>query len=92
MNPDIFTYFRVFFAFTFVVGLIYISGWAARKWGLDKKLSGQHSGKRTLMIAETLYLDQRRKLVLIKTGNQEHVVLLGSTQELLIESRPASQP
>jgi len=41
-----------------------------------------------LQIGEVLHLDARRKLVLVQDGQTEHLILLGTTHELLVNSRP----
>lgn len=43
---------------------------------------------RRMEVAETLLLDARRRLVLVRADGREHLLLLGSA-ETLIESRPA---
>ena len=42
--------------------------------------------KRRLKILEVLPLDSRRRLVLLRRDNREHLVILGATGETLIES------
>lgn len=41
-----------------------------------------------LHITETLHIDARRKMVIINDGHAEHLILLGTTHELLVSSRP----
>ena len=41
---------------------------------------------RRLMVVEQVAIDQKRRLLLIRRDNVEHVVLTGGAQELLIES------
>lgn len=44
-----------------------------------------------LQVTETLQVDSRRKLIIVEDGTEEHVILLGTTQELLVSSRPVGQ-
>lgn len=44
-----------------------------------------------LQVTETLNIDTRRKLIIVEDGTEEHVILLGTTQELLVSSRPAAK-
>lgn len=44
-----------------------------------------------LRITETLQVDSRRKLLMVEDGVEEHLILLGTTQELLVSSRPMGQ-
>ena len=46
-------------------------------------------GPRRLEIAEVLPLDPRRRLVLVREGDREHLLLLGAGGETVVESRPA---
>ena len=50
----------------------------------------QHRKKR-LQIIETTPIDARRKLVLIKRDDQEHLLILGASTETVIESNIESQ-
>lgn len=43
-------------------------------------------GKRRLSIVESLPIDMKRRLVLIRRDNREHLVILGATGETVIES------
>ena len=79
-------YGRVIFAFLFVVALIYLVSAFARKYGLDKRLSGVKGAEKTLSITETLYLDPRRRIVVVRAGKKEHLLLLTPTRDLMIAS------
>lgn len=86
MESDAFTYLRAFFALAFVAGLIVLLAAVAKKTGLDRKLAGNQGADRKLSVSETLYLDPKRRLVLIKCDGREHLLLLGAAGDLLIES------
>ncbi len=85
---------RFIFAFTFVIGLICLMALFMRHSGRGKQLFGKSvfaaggEGGRTQMI-ETRYLDARRRLLLIRRDDREHLLLLADGRELLIESFPA---
>ena len=89
--PEWMMYVRALFAFLFVISLIYLSGALARKYGIDKRMSGAKGKEPTLSVIETLYLDPRRKLVRVKAGQKEHLLLLGPTGETLISSQDAQE-
>lgn len=82
---------RVFFAFGVVVMLIFAVAAIAKKLGLHNRLSGMQSTERRLKIVDVLAIDPRRRLVLIQRDGQEHLVLLGQQQDLLIESYEAKK-
>lgn len=87
-------YFRFFLALGFV--LLLIAGLAAlvRRSGFgDRVAAAQSSGERRLSLIEVRPLDAKRKLVLLRRDDREHLVLLGATGDLLIESDiPAPPP
>ena len=77
-------YLRFIGALIFVVGLILSLTWAMRRYG-PNTLGGGVGSKRRLSIIETLTLDAKHRLVLIRKDEREHLVLLGG-QAQVIES------
>lgn len=82
-------YFKFLLALCFVLGLIAALAWAARRFGLAGRLTPNSGKNRRLAIVEVMTLDARRKLVLLKCDRTEHLVLLGASQDLLLESAAA---
>ena len=77
-----------FFAALGVV-LLLIAGLAAlvRRSGLGDRLAvAKSNGPRRLDLIEVRPLDAKRKLVLLRRDDREHLVLLGNSSDLLIES------
>ena len=91
MDDPQLSYIRFLLALVLVLGLIALLAWAARRFGFAARSVGGLRGRRRLTIAEILPIDARRRLVLLKRDEVEHLVLLGPTQDLLIETIPASQ-
>lgn len=87
MDADLFTYARAILALAFVTGLIFLLSALVKKTGLDKRLTGGNNAARRLSIVETLYLDPKTRLVVVKFENKEHVLLLGASGNVLVESR-----
>lgn len=83
MTPD--DYFRVVFGLFAVLGLIGLAALVARKAGLVTASNG-FARKRRLALVETMALDARRKLAIIRCDGREHLVILGAQSETLIES------
>lgn len=75
---------RFVLAFVFVVGLIGICALLLKKYGNKALLKSKDGGR--LHIVEMRYLDSRRKLVLVRRDNMEHLLLLGDGRETVIES------
>lgn len=89
---ELIEYFRFALALVFVLGLIGVCTWAAKRFGLMAGISAKTSDRR-LGIVEVRGIDAKRKLVLVSRDGVEHLVLLGGQQDLLIESNiqpPAS--
>ena len=85
---DLEPYLRALLALVAVLGLITGAAWIARKTGLGSGRLGQR-GKRRLSIIETMALDGRRRLVLVRRDEAEHLLLIGGGTDLLIESARA---
>ena len=80
---------RSILALLFVLSLIMMISWAVKRFGLEGRLKGGHQGPPRLAIVERLVIDPKRRLVLIRKDDQEHLLLLGATHDLLIESLAA---
>jgi len=92
---DISQYFRFLLALAFVLGLILLVAFAVRRFGLGKRVPVTKSRNRRLEVVEILPMDTRRRLILLRRDDREHLVLLSSGQgpDLLIESgNPAPTP
>lgn len=87
MESEAFTYLRAILALAFVIGLIFLLAALARKTGFDKKLAGNSGITKKLSVTETMYIDPKRRLVLVKCGQKEHLLLIGAAGDMLIESR-----
>lgn len=77
---------RAVLALIFVLGLIGLCVIAARRLGLGGLRAGPRFGRdRRLGVVETLALDPRRRLVLLRRDTAEHLVILGPSGETVIE-------
>ncbi len=82
-------------ALAFVLGLIALLAWAARRWRLGVTPAGT---ARRLAVVEVLPLDQRRRLVLVRCDEREHLLLLGPDGNRVIAAgaplveAPAGEP
>jgi flagellar protein FliO/FliZ len=90
---DFDVYLRFMFALVLVLALIGALTWAARRFGLGAQLTPNTGKSPRLAIVEVRAMDSRRKLVLVRRDACEHLVLLGPSQDLLLESGiPAPAP
>jgi len=72
---DLESYLRFVLALIAVLGLIGLIAWAARRFGLVP--GGTIGGGRRLAVLETMPLDGKRRLVLVRRDDREHLLLLG---------------
>jgi flagellar protein FliO/FliZ len=94
---DLIDFSRYFAALLVVLGLLGGFALLARRgWipggiqGLARfsSLTGARAERR-LSVKETLILDPRRRVVVVKVDGEEHVLLLGPEREMLLSTRPA---
>jgi len=82
--PD---YFRFVLALVFVLALIGVLAVAARRFGIGFPAHAiKNRADRRLGVVEVAPLDGRRRLVLVRRDDVEHLLLVGPTTELVIET------
>lgn len=79
-------YGRFFVALLAVVALIFVVAWVARRLGLGGRFVPVGGKRRRLAVVEVMPLDGKRRLVLLRRDGTEHLVLLGATGDLVVES------
>src|SRR5262249_58041637 len=77
-------YWRLLLALVFVVALIAVFAWLARRFGFAGRAAAGRAGRR-LAVLETAPLDAKRRLVLVRRDDTEHLILVGGESALLIE-------
>ncbi len=82
---EISAYIRFLFALVFVLGLIGALSWAAKRYGAGGRVAARAGKGRRLGIVEVATIDARRRVVLLRRDDTEHLVLLGATNDLVIE-------
>ncbi len=84
-------YPRFLLALIFVIGLIGLLTLLARRFGfgairLSPAFMGKgRNGKSRLAVVEATSIDARRRLVLVRRDDTEHLILIGATSELVVE-------
>jgi len=82
-----FDYLRFVLALVFVLGLIGAFGLLVRRYGPGAGLAVRPRGQdRRLAVTEVLTLDARRRLVLVRRDDVEHLLLLGQEGDRVVES------
>lgn len=78
-------YIRLILALVFVLSLIGLLTWIVRRFRLGGgALAGR--GARRVRIVEATTLDARRRLVLVRRDDTEHLVLVGPAGDLVVET------
>lgn len=72
-------------ALIFVIGLMIILALLAKKFGLAGALPSNSNSKR-LSVVESIPLDTRRRAVILKRDDVEHLVILGAQNEIVVET------
>lgn len=94
---DLIDFSRYFAALLVVLGLLggfallVRSGWipgSIQGFSGFSSLTGPRAERR-LAVKETLILDPRRRVVIVKSDGEEHVLLLGPERETVLSTRPA---
>ncbi len=83
---DLDIYARFLFGLIFVLALIGIAAWAAKRFGLIPGAVRMIPGRqKRLSIVEVAGIDAKRRLVLVRRDDVEHLILLGGTNETVVE-------
>ncbi|MGE0755150.1 MAG: hypothetical protein AB7L92_08340 [Alphaproteobacteria bacterium] len=78
---------RFALSFLFVLGLIGLLAVVLRRYGNAQRMFAmKDSEKHRLQVMDVRYIDPKRRLLLVRRDNVEHLLLLSDGRELLIES------
>lgn len=86
------TYFKFLLALAFVLSLIGLMAWGARRFGLSRATLRSGNGKRRVEIVEIVPIDTKRRLILVRRDQTEHLLLLGTTSDVVIETGIPAPP
>ncbi len=73
-------------ALIFVLGLIGAIAVLARKLGLGVPSPTLRTKNKRVTVVEVTVVDSKRRLVLVRRDDQEHLILLGANSEQVVES------
>ncbi len=79
-------YLRFLLALLVVLGLIGGFAWIARRTGMGGIQTGKRGRSERLEVVEALNVDARRRLVIVRRDDKEHLLLLGHESEQVIET------
>ncbi len=86
MDIEFGNYLRFVFALLFVLALIGVLVAVARRFGLGFATPTRNGKRRRLSMVEVIPVDGKRRMVLFRRDSTEHLILLGTDSDLLIES------
>jgi hypothetical protein len=74
------------FAFIVVLGLIGLFAWLARRFGASNLGATAARGRQPrLAVIDAAAIDARRRLVLIRRDNVEHLLIMGGPTDVVVE-------
>src|SRR5471030_1998863 len=77
---------RFFIAFLVVLALIGATAWLVRRFGANRLGGAGARGRQPrLAVIDAASVDQRRRLVLVRRDNIEHLLLIGGPTDLVVE-------
>lgn len=85
---DLLDWARALFALIATLALIVGAAYAARRLGM---LQPGAAGQKRMRITETLMLDPRRRMVIVRVDEREHVLLLGPGGDVVVGEMAAKE-
>ena len=76
---------RFFIAFLVVLALIGVTAWLVRRFGANRLGSTARGRQPRLAVIDAATVDGRRRLVLIRRDNVEHLLMIGGPTDLVVE-------
>jgi flagellar protein FliO/FliZ len=76
---------RFFIAFLVVLALIGLTAWLVRRFGANRLGSATRGRQPRLAVIDAATIDGRRRLVLIRRDNIEHLLMIGGPTDVVVE-------
>src|SRR5579885_1008100 len=76
---------RFFIAFLVVLVLIALTAWLVRRFGANRLGNSTRGRQPRLAVIDAANVDGRRRLVLIRRDNTEHLLMIGGPTDVVIE-------
>lgn len=78
--------FRFVASLLFIIGLIGLCAWVAKRLGLATGNIATKGNQKRLSVTEVKVVDAKHRLILIRRDDREHLILLGGERDLVIET------
>lgn len=85
LTPSFYDVAKFIGAFTLVMALIFVFGWALRRWG--GRLHGMKVREFSEFMLQVRVIDPQRKLLKIRDEEGEYLILTGPHQDLLLREK-----
>ena len=76
---------RFFIAFLAVLALIALTAWLVRRFGANRLGSSARGRQPRLAVIDAASVDGRRRLVLVRRDNVEHLLMIGGPTDVVVE-------
>jgi flagellar protein FliO/FliZ len=76
---------RFFIAFLVVLALIGVTAWLVRRFGANRLGSTTRGRQPRLAVIDAATVDGRRRLVLVRRDNVEHLLMIGGPTDVVVE-------
>jgi hypothetical protein len=76
---------RFFLAFLIVLGLIGATAWAVRRFGAGRLGANTRGRQPRLAVIDYASVDGRRRLILVRRDNVEHLLMIGGPTDVVVE-------
>ncbi|MBX6427207.1 MAG: flagellar biosynthetic protein FliO, partial [Variibacter sp.] len=89
---------KLILAFVIVLALIALAAWLFRRFAGDRAMPAAARGRQPrIAVIDAASVDGRRRLVLIRRDNVEHLLMIGGPTDIVIEQNivravPVAQP
>jgi len=84
-GPEIPLAAKFFIAFAVVLALIGLTAWLVRRFGANRLGGGPRGRQPRLAVIDAATVDGRRRLVLIRRDNVEHLLMIGGPTDVVVE-------
>jgi len=88
---DFLLYIKYLVGLIFVLGLIALVTYGIRRFGLIPGIEAKSKGKNRLRISQMIPVDAKRRLLLVRRDDTEHLILLGPDGDTLVETGIAAR-
>jgi flagellar protein FliO/FliZ len=76
---------RFLLAFLIVLGLIGVTAWAVRRFGAGRLGANTRGRQPRLAVIDYASVDGRRRLILVRRDNVEHLLMIGGPTDVVVE-------